>query len=106
MEKSDIQFLRDILKKINDLTIEFSNTIVPALQRFGDEMDACYKAIYPLLRKEYESAGCPLGSDDDAMWKWFRARTKATESSGAAGAEDMLTKEMLKLRELVKHRIN
>ena len=110
MEKGDIEFLQRVMEQISQSALEFGKAIVPILQKFRDEMSAYYKIIYPVLRKEYESAGCPYGSDDESMWTWLRGKAQFKEESDRTGlSEDdggNWAKDVLKLKEYLKQRIN
>ncbi|MEW5744516.1 MAG: hypothetical protein AB1805_03615 [Nitrospirota bacterium] len=110
MEKSDIELLQHVMDQISRSAFEFGQKILPVLQKFRDEMTEYYKTIYPILRKEYESAGCPYGNDDESMWDWLKGKARRTEEQEMPEipeTEDAFwAKDLLKLREYMKDRVN
>ncbi len=106
MEKADIEFLQGIMEQIGQSALEFGKAIVPILQKFRDEMNAYYKIIYPVLRKEYESAGCPYGQDEASMWNWLKGKAGFMEGNDNPEVDGLWAKDVLKLQEYMKQRIN
>jgi hypothetical protein len=106
MEKTDIEFLQRIMEQISQSAFEFGQKILPILQKFRDEMTGYYKTIYPILRKEYESAGCPYGQDDESMWSWLKGKARYEPEGELAEVADLWAKDVLKLQEYMKDRIN
>ncbi|MFZ5998006.1 MAG: hypothetical protein ACOYW7_11040 [Nitrospirota bacterium] len=108
MEKSDIEFLQKVMEQISQSAFEFSKAILPVLQKFRDEMTGYYKTIYPILRKEYETAGCPYGLDDESMWSWLKGKagTLPQEDLDLPDTEELWVNDVLKLREYMNSRVN
>ncbi len=106
MERSDIEFLQRVMEQISHSALEFGKAIVPILQKFRDEMSAYYKVIYPVLRKEYEAAGCPYGHDDESMWNWLKGKAQFTANTETPEVDVAWAKDVMKLQEYMKQRIN
>lgn len=106
MERSDVEFLQKVMEQISQSALEFGKAIVPILQKFRDEMNAYYKIIYPVLRKEYEAAGCPYGQGDESMWDWLKGKARLMEEDEQPETDGLWAKDLLKLQEYMKQRIN
>ncbi|MBZ0155075.1 MAG: hypothetical protein K8I29_02535 [Alphaproteobacteria bacterium] len=108
MDKTDVEILRKVMEQISQSAFEFGKDILPILQKFKDEMNTYYRIIHPILRKEYEAAGSPCGMDDDGMWQWLRGKAQKTEEEekDSIEIEDILAKDVLKLRDYMRGRYN
>lgn len=106
MEKADIEFLQKVMEQISQSAFEFSKAILPVLQKFRDEMTGYYKTIYPILRKEYETAGCPYGLDDESMWSWLKGKAHTAAQEDPLEEEEFWVNDVLKLRDYMRSRVN
>lgn len=107
MEKTDIELLQKVMEQISHSAFEFGRKILPVLQKFRDEMTEYYKTIYPILRKEYESVGCPYGDDDESMWKWLKGKARPSEQHDEDHpSETFWAEDVVKLQDYMKGRIN
>lgn len=73
-----------VMRQFEHGTRQFAAALLPALQRAGAAMQACYDTVYPRLRAAYTAAGEPYGPDDAAMYRWLRevgAAVRAVEGA-------------------------
>lgn len=106
MEKTDIEFLQKVMEQISQSAFEFSKAILPVLQKFRDEMTGYYKTIYPILRREYETAGCPYGLEDEGMWNWLKGKAHTAAQDDFLETEELWVNDVLKLQDYMKSRVN
>lgn len=107
MEKSDVELLQKVMEQISRSAFEFGQKILPVLKKFRDEMTEYYKTIYPILRKEYELAGCPNGDDDESMWSWLKGKAQSSEFDEESPEPDVLwAQDALKLHDYMRDRVN
>lgn len=106
MERADVELMRRVMEQISQSAMEFGKVILPILQKFKDDMNTYYGIIHPILRKEYESAGSPLGFDDEGMWEWLRGKIGRSDASSAIPIDEISVRDVLKLRDYMKGRNN
>lgn len=57
-----------------DMLTKWLALVVTPLSDIATSHTNFYRVLYPGLRLAYETAGCPYGSGEEDMWRWWQER--------------------------------
>ena len=95
----------DAMRQMAAAVTAFGAALSGVLEEPLRQLHAGLIQIDALVRAEYEKAGAPCGTAEDARWQWFtresekmRAGEDANEAAASARADVMLRAALLKQR--------